>query len=356
MGTKESTLPTIGISCGDLNGIGMEVILQTFADIRMLELCTPVIFASAKVVSYHRKVCNLIQLHYQQVKSVGEIHPGKLNVVNVWDEDVNIQLGQIDSQVGKFSIVSLKACLDAFDNGQIDAVVTAPIHKASSFDKTHFPFQGHTGYLASRYKNKAIMLLMDSNLKVSLFTDHIPLKDVSSFVTPESVESFIRILHENLQVDFGLRKPRIAVFGLNPHAGDEGLIGEEDKEVIQPVISRLQDENMLVYGPFAADGFLGSEQHKKFDAIVAMYHDQGLAPFKALSFGSGVNVSLGLPVVRTSPDHGTGFDIAGQNIANSESFRKAVYSAIDIVKNRKIHKEVSKNPLLSQYKHRRGDN
>lgn len=334
----------------------MEVILQTFVDTRMLELCTPVIFASAKVVSYHRKVCNLTQLHYQQVKNVTEIHPGKLNVVNVWDDDVNIQLGQIDPQVGRFSVVSLKACLDAFDKGQIDAVVTAPIHKASSYHKEHFPFQGHTGYLASRYKNKAVMLLMDADLRVALFTDHVPLKDVSGFVKSESLETFIRILHENLQIDFGIRKPRIAVFGLNPHAGDEGLIGAEDKEVILPVITRLQEDNMLVYGPFAADGFFGSEQHKKFDAIVAMYHDQGLAPFKALSFGSGVNVSLGLPVVRTSPDHGTGFGIAGQNTANPESFRQAVYSAIDIAKNRRVNREVSKNPLQSQYKHRRGDN
>ncbi|TVQ80309.1 MAG: 4-hydroxythreonine-4-phosphate dehydrogenase PdxA [Flavobacteriales bacterium] len=355
MGTAEKELPRIGISCGDLNGISLEVILQTFNDTRMLELCTPVLFASAKVVSYHRKVCNLMQFHFQQIKSAKEAHSGKFNVVNLWDDEVNIQLGEIDLLVGKRAVDSLQAALEACDKGEVQAVVTGPIHKAACYDEKTFPFHGHTGYLASRYQSDAIMMLMDGDFRVALFTDHIPISKVADHIKPDVLEAFLRRLIDSMIADFGIRKPRVAVLGLNPHAGDEGLIGNEDQENIAPVVAKLREENQLVFGPFAADGFFGKQQHQQFDVVVAMYHDQGLAPFKALSFGGGVNISLGLPVVRTSPDHGTGFDIAGKNEANEESFRQAVFAALDTIQHRSLHKDLQSNVLKSQYKHRRGD-
>lgn len=353
MAHTKHKLPVIGISCGDLNGIGLEVVLKTFSDGRFFELCTPVIFANAKVVSYHRKACHLNQLHYQQIKQVSEAHPGKLNVCNTWNDNVNIELGSVSKEVGAFAVQSLKACVDAFDNGDVDAIVTAPIHKEACYDEKNFPFSGHTGYFAEHYKQTALMLLCSGEFRVALVTDHIPLNHVSDAITTDKLRVFIEKLGDALKVDYGLQKPRIAVLGLNPHAGDGGLIGDEDQKIIAPVVQSKRDEGMLVFGPFPADGFFGRGQQNAVDAVVSMYHDQGLAPFKALSFGSGVNVTLGLPIIRTSPDHGTGFDIAGKNEADEQSFRSAVFQALDIVKNRKMHKDITANPLKSQRKTQR---
>ncbi|MCC5918276.1 MAG: 4-hydroxythreonine-4-phosphate dehydrogenase PdxA [Cryomorphaceae bacterium] len=355
MAPIETQLPRIGITCGDLNGIGMEIVLKAFSDPRMCEICTPVIFASAKVVSYHRKAGNFINLHYQQVKSTAELQPGKINVVNCWEADVNINLGEIDPVVGAFAIKSLKAAVKAYDEGGVDAIVTAPIHKAASYHETDFPYSGHTGFLAEHYRDKAIMLLCEGDFRVALLTDHIPLANVSETITAEDLEIALRKLYKSMRVDYGLQKPKIAVLGLNPHAGDEGLIGIEEQNIIGPTVEKLRNENMTIFGPFPADGFFGRGRQAQFDVVMAMYHDQGLAPFKALSFGSGVNITHGLPLIRTSPDHGTGFDIAGQNIADENSFRQSVFLALEVFKNRKMHKEDTKNVLKQQVVPRRGD-
>lgn len=346
MAANKTTLPVIGISVGDLNGIGLEVILNTFADSRMLELCTPVVFANAKVVSYHRKACNLMQLHYQQINNVEDAHQGKLNVCNIWDDNVNIELGKLNPAIGKYAVMSIKACVDAYDRKAVNAIVTAPIHKEACFNDKHFPFSGHTGYFANHYHKNALMLLCEGSFRVALVTDHIPLENVSQSIDQEKLQSFILTLHDSLRSDFGVVKPKIAVLGLNPHAGDGGLIGDEDAKVIAPVVETLRNDGKLVFGPYPADGFFGRQNQNNFDAVVAMYHDQGLAPFKALSFGNGVNVTLGLPIVRTSPDHGTGFDIAGTNDADENSFRQAVYQALSIVKHRGVHGEINSNPLV----------
>ncbi len=345
MAAAKNTPPIIGISTGDLNGIGLEVILKTFADPRMCELCTPVIFANAKVVSYHRKACDLTQLHYQQISRVADAHSGKLNVCNIWDDNANIELGKLNPDNGTFAVMSIKACVDAFDRKEVDAIVTAPIHKEACYHETHFPFSGHTGFFADHYKQKALMLLCEGDFRVALVTDHIPLENVSQSIDQATLKTFITKLHDGLQTDFGVHKPRIAVLGLNPHAGDGGLIGDEDVQTIAPVVEALRNEGKLVFGPYPADGFFGRQNQNSVNAVVAMYHDQGLAPFKALSFGNGVNVTLGLPLVRTSPDHGTGFDIAGSNSADENSFRQAVYEAINIVKHRGTHRELTNNPL-----------
>lgn len=348
MASGNHDLPVIGISVGDLNGIGLEVVLKTFADARMCELCTPVIFGSAKVVSYHRKACELMQMHYQQIQKIEDAHPGKINVCNIWDENVNIELGKLNIENGKFAVHSIKACVEAFDKGQIDAVVTAPIHKEACYNETDFPFSGHTGFFADHYKQNAIMLLCEGDFRVALVTDHIPLENVSQTITTEMLEGFVKKLEEGLRSDFGVNKPRIAVLGLNPHAGDGGLIGDEDQSVIAPVIEAMRNDGKVVFGPYPADGFFGRGNQHNVDAVVAMYHDQGLAPFKALSFGNGVNVTMGLPLIRTSPDHGTGFDIAGSNSADENSYRQAVFEALTIIKHRGTHQKFSANPLKTQ--------
>ena len=337
----------IGISIGDINGIGLEVILKTLADTRILNFCTPVIYASSKVVSYHKNIVALEDFSFHAAKSGDRIHHDKVNVVNCWQDDVNITLGKISDSSGKYARISLDQATNDLQNGIIDTLVTAPIHKKAMQD-AGFPFPGHTEYLNSIFKiTESLMLMVNTDgLKVGLVTNHLPLKEVASAITKEKIVRKLQIFNHTLIVDFGIEKPTIAVLGLNPHAGDDGFLGEEEKKIIRPVIIEAKKKGMMAMGPFPADGFFGSRQHKKVDGILAMYHDQGLAPFKALSFGSGVNYTAGLPVIRTSPDHGTAYDIAGKNEADSRSFRQALFLAIDIFKCRKDHKEMYANAIL----------
>lgn len=338
---------TIGITCGDLNGIGMEVIMKTLEDPAISELCTTVLFASSKAVGYHRKALDMQQFSFQIVNDVREIHPNKNNLVNIWSELINLEFGNLSEEVGGYAIKSIDAAVAAHKAGFIDALVTAPIHKAN-IKLEGQNFSGHTGYLGSQYGQQPLMILTSRNLRVALVTEHVPIAEVAGLITKQRVVNAIKLLHNSLQLDFGIFKPRIAVLGLNPHAGDGGLIGQEEETVIAPAIAACAQEGMLVSGPFAADGFFGNHKYENFDAILAMYHDQGLAPFKALSFGNGVNVTAGLDLVRTSPDHGVGFDIAGQGKADENSFRQALYAAIDIARTRKLEASLRANPLKPQ--------
>ncbi len=336
---------TIGISQGDINGIGLEVILKTFAEPAMLELCTPVLFSSGKTISYHKKTLQLENFNYNTVNGVESIVPRKFNLVNIYTEEVNIELGRLTSSGGAYAIKSFQAACEALSKNKIDALVTAPIHKHNTHSDS-FPYAGHTSYLDDKFgKGNALMMLVADGLRVALCTEHLPIASVAASITTERILKKIKILANSLKQDFSINKPRIAVLGLNPHAGDSGTIGEEEEKIIAPAIKTLVQEGMLVYGPYPSDAFFGAMMFKKFDAVLAMYHDQGLIPFKYMAFDSGVNYTAGLPIIRTSPDHGTAFDIAGKNMANEESFRNAVYLACDLVRTRKNYKNATANPL-----------
>lgn len=342
---KEEKLK-IGISIGDLNGIGGEIILKTFEDNRMLEFCTPVIFASVKIVTFLKKHFNS-QIHFHGVNTAKDVIHGKINVVNVWKENVDINFGQESKEAGGYSIKSLKAATHALKHADVDALVTAPINKHNIQSNT-FNFPGHTDYLAKEFEGNSLMFMVTDNLKIGLLTDHVPLKDIAAHITPKLIENKIEIVYKTLQQDFGIRKPRIAVLGINPHTGDSGVIGKEDDEVMRPTLNNIKESGKLVFGPYAADSFFGTENYKQFDAVIASYHDQGLIPFKTLSFGKGVNFTAGLNRVRTSPDHGTAYEIAGKGEADSSSFKEAVFTAIHIFNKRKEYGEYSKNPLKKQ--------
>ncbi|EIJ38152.1 4-hydroxythreonine-4-phosphate dehydrogenase PdxA [Galbibacter orientalis] len=333
----------VGISIGDLNGIGCEVILKTFEDSRMLEFCTPVIFGSTKVINYQRKMLKM-ELAYNGVDAANKAVDGKLNVVNVWKETPNIEPGKETEEGGKYAFLSLKAAVTALKNDEIDVLVTAPINK-HNIQSEEFNFPGHTDYLAKELEGEALMFMVTNDLKVGLLTDHVPVKDVSKKITAKLVETKVNKIYNSLIEDFRVRKPKIAVLGINPHTGDNGVIGKEDDEVLRPIITKINDSGKLVYGPYAADSFFGSGAHHNFDAILASYHDQGLIPFKTLSFGKGVNYTAGLSKVRTSPDHGTAFEIAGKGEANHKSFEEAVFTALQIFKNREEYKELTENQL-----------
>ncbi|WP_103069614.1 4-hydroxythreonine-4-phosphate dehydrogenase PdxA [Aquimarina sediminis] len=336
----------LGISIGDLNGIGSEVVLKTFEDSRMLDFCTPVIFASVKILSFLKK-------HYKYntnlhgIDKASQILDGKINVLNVWKEAVNINFGKEDEKVGSYAIKSLRAATQSLKNNEIDVLVTAPINK-HSIQSEEFKFPGHTDYLDQELEGNSLMFMITDDLKVGLLTDHVAVKDIAETITPKLIEQKIATIHHALKQDFGISKPKIAVLGINPHSGDNGVIGQEDEEVLKPTIKKINDSGKLVYGPYAADSFFGSNNYKSFDAIVASYHDQGLIPFKTLSFGKGVNYTAGLNKVRTSPDHGTAFEIAGKNQADNSSFKEAVFAALNIFKNRKEYQELTKNPLKRQ--------
>lgn len=338
----------LGISIGDLNGIGTEVILKSLEDNRILELCTPVIFGNSKPLSFVKKITK-INTQIQGIDSLDQIIPGKVNVLNIWKENVNIDFGSNDPLIGEFAIKSFTTVTEALKEGKIDALVTAPINKYNIQNES-FQYPGHTDYLNEQLEGNALMLLVNNNLRVGLLTDHLPLKDVAKALTPELIEQKVRTINESLIKDFHIFKPRIAILGLNPHSGDDGVIGNEEQTIMIPTIKKLADEGILVTGPFPSDGFFGSNTYQKFDAIIACYHDQGLTPFKTLSFGNGVNFTAGLNKVRTSPDHGTAYDIAGKGIADETSFREAIYLAIDIFDKRRINKEISANPLRTQQK------
>ncbi|KFF20316.1 4-hydroxythreonine-4-phosphate dehydrogenase PdxA [Flavobacterium hydatis] len=333
----------VGISIGDLNGIGSEVVLKTFEDSRMLELCTPVIFANVKILSFIKKnFTSSVMLH--GIDKLDQILPGKINVFNLWREGIDINLGTNDDKVGEYAIKSFVAATKALKEGVVDVLVTAPINKYNIQSET-FKFPGHTDYLDQELEGNALMMMVQDNLRVGLLTDHIPLSEVASHLTEELIERKIQTIKQSLIQDFSINKPKIAVLGINPHCGDGGVIGKEDDAILKPALKKIFDKGTLVFGPFPADGFFGSGQYEKYDAIVATYHDQGLVPFKTLAFGKGVNYTAGLNKVRTSPDHGTAYDIAGKDVADYNSFKEAVYLAIDIFRSRNQYEEISKKPL-----------
>nr|WP_314560998.1 4-hydroxythreonine-4-phosphate dehydrogenase PdxA [uncultured Capnocytophaga sp.] len=337
-------LVRVGISIGDMNGIGLEVILKTFEDHQILELCTPIIFASNKLVSFQRKHFNTMT-NFQGIESVTAALEGKLNVVNCWKETPTVNFGEETEEGGNFAFLSLQAAVEALKAGDIDVLVTAPINK-NNIQSNDFHFPGHTDYLAKELEGNSLMFLVSEELKVGLMTDHVPLKEVSALITEELIMEKARLMNESLVKDFRLQRPKIAVLGINPHCGDKGVIGKEDDEVLRPALKKLYfDENILVFGPFAADSFFGSQTYRNYDAVLAPYHDQGLIAFKTLAFGSGVNYTAGLNKVRTSPDHGTAYEIAGKGIADPESFRHAIFMAIDVFRNREEYAELTKNPL-----------
>ncbi len=339
---KNETL-VVGISIGDLNGIGSEVVLKTFQDVRMLEFCTPVIFASVKTMSFLKKAYEL-ELNLHGIDSLNDIVQKKINVLNVWKEPVDISFGKEDPKIGAYAVKSLEAAVAALKDSKIDVLVTAPINK-SNVQSESFNFPGHTDYLAKELEGDSLMFMISDELKVGLLTDHVAVKDVSSTITRELIERKIKIIHNTLIEDFGIVRPKIAVLGINPHTGDKGVIGDEDDTVLRPALDNIRNNGKVVLGPYAADSFFGSGNYKNFDAIIASYHDQGLIPFKTLAFGSGVNYTAGLNKIRTSPDHGTAYDIAGKNVANVDSFKEAVFRAINIYKKRKEYQEFSQNPL-----------
>ncbi len=336
----------VGISIGDINGIGAEVILKTFEDKRMLDFCTPVVFGSTKIMSFYKNIVNSnIQIH--RISNLNKILEGKINVLNVWVEEVALTPGKSNEIGGKYAFKSLKESVEALKSGLVDVLVTAPINKENIQSK-EFHFAGHTEYLEDELEGKSLMILMTDKLRVGLITGHIPISEVAQTITPERIKDKVKIMHQTLVQDFEISKPKIAILGLNPHCGDKGVIGKEDDMVIRPTIEEIKNQGKLVYGPYAADGFFGSGAYKKFDGVLAMYHDQGLAPFKTLSFGKGVNFTAGLNKIRTSPDHGTAYEIAGKGIADESSFKEALFNAIEIYKRRLNHDLLTQNPLKSK--------
>jgi 4-hydroxythreonine-4-phosphate dehydrogenase len=338
----------VGISQGDINGIGYEVIIKSLMDSRIFDFCIPVLYGSAKVAAYHRKALNITNFSFNNIRSADEANIKRANIINCLDDNVRVELGKSTSIAGEASLISLEHAVQDLKDGKIDVLVTAPINK-DNIQSEKFNFPGHTEYLTKESNAKeSLMLMVSENLKVGVVTTHLPIRDVPEAITEEGILGKLRIMNKSLIQDFKIRKPRIAVMGLNPHAGDNGLLGKEENEVIIPSIKKANDEGILALGPYPADGFFGSDNFKKFDAVLAMYHDQGLVPFKALAFDSGINYTAGLDFIRTSPGHGTAFEIAGMGKASEVSFRNALYLACDIFRNRKEYLEISKNPLQKQ--------
>ncbi|WP_299016167.1 4-hydroxythreonine-4-phosphate dehydrogenase PdxA [uncultured Polaribacter sp.] len=336
----------VGISIGDLNGIGIEVILKTFQDKRMLDFCTPVLFGSTKVVLFHKKALN-VDVTVNSITDLKQLNHQKINVLNIWKEDVPVELGKATKQSGEYAAKSLEYAVNCLKDKTVDVLVTAPIHK-ETIQSDVFNYPGHTEFLEDRLAGKSLMILMTNQLRIGLITGHIPISKVAETVTEDLITEKVNTMHATLQKDFAVVKPKIAILGLNPHCGDNGVIGKEDDAIVKPTVNKIREAGKLVFGPYAADGFFGSETYKQFDGVLATYHDQGLAPFKALSFGNGVNFTAGLSHIRTSPDHGTGFDIAGKNSANPSSFKEALFSALKIFKTRKEYKLLSKNKLKTK--------
>lgn len=343
---EENEKIKLGISIGDLNGIGCEVALKTFEDARMLDFCTPVFFASNKTISFQMKELKL-DIKYNGVNEASKALEGKINVVNVWKEVPRVQFGEATKESGDYAIKSLKAAVEALKKGEIDVLVTAPINK-NNIQAEDFKFPGHTDYLAQELGGESLMFMVTDDLKVGLLTDHVAVKDVPSAINAILIRTKVRTIEKSLQMDFGIRRPKVALLGINPHSGDNGIIGKEDEEVLKPIIREMYDAGHLVFGPYAADSFFGSDAYKKFDAVLAAYHDQGLIPFKTLSFGKGVNFTAGLSKVRTSPDHGTAYEIAGKGQADHNSFKEAVFMAINIFRSRQEYIELTENALQKQ--------
>ena len=347
----------VGITQGDINGVGYEVILKTLSDPRITEMCTPVVYGSSKVAAYHRKALDLPTINFNIITNAEQISDMKLNMINCIDEEVKVELSRPTAQAGEAAYRALESATNDLENGLIDVLVTAPINK-HTIQSDKFEFPGHTEYLEKKLGKgkKSLMILLNDILRVALVTGHIPLSEVPSRITKSDIVQKLRIFNHCLKQDFGIVKPRIAVLSLNPHAGDAGLLGTEEETIIIPAMQEAEKKGVMSFGPYAADGFFGSQMYDKFDGVLAMYHDQGLAPFKTLAMDDGVNYTAGLPIVRTSPAHGTAYDIAGQNVASEESFRQALYAALDIYRNRLRYQEATANPLRKQYFDRGGDN
>lgn len=346
----------VGITQGDINGVGYEVILKTFENEEMLNLCTPVLYGSPRAATYHKKTIDN-QTNFVVHESASQSEKGVLNLVNCFgDLELKIDMGERTPEAGKAAFVALERAMYEYENGLYDVLVTAPIDK-HTIQSPNFKFPGHTEYIEAKAGKgeKALMILMTDTLRVALVTTHVPISKLSTTITKDLIKEKLTILDKTLKRDFGIDIPRIAVLSLNPHCGDEGVIGDEEQTVIKPAIQECFEQGIKCVGPYAADGFFGAETYKKFDAVLAMYHDQGLAPFKAISNGEGVNYTAGLPIIRTSPAHGTGYDIAGKNMADETSFRRAVYAAIDIYRNRKRYDMDRAHPLEKQYFEKRDD-
>jgi 4-phospho-D-threonate 3-dehydrogenase / 4-phospho-D-erythronate 3-dehydrogenase len=337
--------PVIGISCGDINGIGLEIIIKTIADIRLLEICTPVLFASNKVLNFYRKALPEINFNFSSIKDSTRINHKQVNLFNCWEEEVAITPGVLNETGGKYAVLSLVAAAEALKEGKIDGLVTAPIHKKNT-QSEEFNFTGHTPYLKNLFGvQDVVMFMVADNMRVALVTEHVAVKDIAANITREAILSKLQLVNNSLKKDFGIDKPKIAVLGLNPHAGDEGLIGKEEEDIIKPAIKDAKQRDVFCFGPYSSDAFFARGSHEKFDAVLAMYHDQGLIPFKSLAFGEGVNYTAGLAGIRTSPDHGVAFDIAGKNMADEASFREAIFKCIDIINGRREYGDQRKNPL-----------
>ncbi|MDT3402924.1 4-hydroxythreonine-4-phosphate dehydrogenase PdxA [Mucilaginibacter terrae] len=335
----------IGISVGDVNGIGLEIIIKTLADTRIFDYCTPIVYGHTKVASFHRRTVQVHDLNFNVIDSAANAHHKKANLINCWEEDVKIELGSVTEAGGKYAFKSLQRATDDLLAGNIDALVTAPINK-DNIQNEEFTFPGHTEYLQERDgAGEVLMFLVSETLRVGVVTGHIPVSQVAQSITTEKILAKLKLMNSSLKQDFWVRKPRIAVLGLNPHAGDNGLIGQEEKEIIIPALEEARANDILAFGPYPADGFFANGAYMQFDAVLAMYHDQGLIPFKQIAFESGVNFTAGLSFVRTSPDHGTAYDIAGKNKASEVSFREALFEAIHIVRRRRENEVLNENPL-----------
>lgn len=346
MNPSTENKPIIGVSCGDINGIGIELIIKVMSDSRILEICTPVIFANNKAINFYRKSLPDFNINFSVIKDATKVNQKQVNVYNCWEEDISITPGLLNEVGGKYAIASLNIAAEALKAGKIDGLVTAPIHK-KNIQSDSFNFTGHTPYLKNLFGAADVaMFMIAENMKVALLTEHIALKDVTQYISKENIISKLLVINNSLKKDFGITKPKIAVLGLNPHAGDEGLIGKEEIEIIKPAIKQAkQQKDVFCFGPYSADAFFARGQYEKFDAVLALYHDQGLIPFKSLAIGEGVNYTAGLNAIRTSPDHGVAFDIAGKGIADESSFREAIYKCIDILNNRREYSTQYKNPL-----------
>ncbi len=342
--SQEIRKPIIGFSCGDLNGIGMEIIIKSLSDNRLLDFMVPVIFANTKVLNFYKKTIPDSSFNYSSITDLSKINPKQVNVLNCWEEEVAITPGELTEIGGKYALISLEKVTAALKDKQIDGLVTAPIHK-KNIQSPSFNFSGHTPYLQHAFGNtENLMLLVAENLRMALVTEHVTIQEVAKHITKDKIKNKLQILHSSLQKDFGIDKPRIAVLALNPHAGDEGLIGKEEIEIIKPAIKESKNQ-IMVFGPYSADAFFARGAHEKFDAVLAMYHDQGLIPFKSLAFGEGVNYTAGLPIVRTSPDHGTAFDIAGKDKADASSFTASIFECVRILHARQGYRDMRLNPM-----------
>ncbi|MFT7034872.1 MAG: 4-hydroxythreonine-4-phosphate dehydrogenase [Cyclobacteriaceae bacterium] len=336
---RSKVRPIVGITIGDINGIGPEVIIKALEDSNILNQVTPVIYASSKIISFYKKALDLPDFSFNQIKTLDNVQHKKVNLINCWEENVDITPGESTEAGGKYAFISLERATKDVTSGHLAAIVTAPINK-HNIQNENFDFPGHTEYLTDIVgKSDSLMFLVNEQLRVGVVTGHIQLKDVAAAVTADKIQIKLDLMIKSLKKDFGKVKPKIAILGLNPHAGEDGLLGQEENEIIKPLIEQNRSKGNLVFGPFPSDGFFGAGEQNKYDGVLAMYHDQGLIPFKSIAFDTGVNFTAGLPIVRTSPDHGTGYSIAGKNVANASSMRQAIYTAVDISNHRKEYQD-----------------